>query len=408
MTDTTSPTASAPDLGIPPSPHTVNISIINTTAHMRGIPTGLFFDQPIKGHEWVAAPIFSFLIQHPTLHRSLLFDLGIRKDWENLSPWLLSQLKALGSTVHTDKDVREILDEAGIDTGNIEAIVWSHYHFDHTGDPSRFGPDTALIVGPGFREHMLPGYPANPESPILESDYADRELIELDFASGKAKGGHSYRPLTIGRFRALDYFHDGSFYLLDAPGHTVGHICALARVTPSSFVLLSGDAFHHVGEIRPSRHLPLPDEITPSPFAHAALSESDASSHGTWCPGALFRPLLASKPPGSPFYSPRADLEAMGICHSLHQLLQTREKVQEADAHDNILVAGAHDESLLDVVGFFPRERLNGFVEKEWVTKARWRFLRDFAAAVGGGGGWGHRASRSWGPGTTGGDVEEH
>lgn len=50
--------------------------------------------------------------------------------------------------------------------------VLSHWHWDHIGDPSTFPPTTDLIVGAGFKEAMLPGAPANPESPIRESDYA--------------------------------------------------------------------------------------------------------------------------------------------------------------------------------------------------------------------------------------------
>jgi hypothetical protein len=47
----------------------------------------------------------------------------------------------------------------------------SHWHWDHVGDPSTFPSTTDLIVGRGFSEAMLPGYPANPDSPIRESDY---------------------------------------------------------------------------------------------------------------------------------------------------------------------------------------------------------------------------------------------
>jgi glyoxylase-like metal-dependent hydrolase (beta-lactamase superfamily II) len=48
----------------------------------------------------------------------------------------------------------------------------SHWHWDHIGDPSTFPPKTDLVVGPGFKEAMLPGAPANPESPIQEKDYS--------------------------------------------------------------------------------------------------------------------------------------------------------------------------------------------------------------------------------------------
>ena len=48
----------------------------------------------------------------------------------------------------------------------------SHWHWDHIGDPSTFPPKTDLVVGPGFKKAMLPGAPANLESPIQERDYA--------------------------------------------------------------------------------------------------------------------------------------------------------------------------------------------------------------------------------------------
>jgi glyoxylase-like metal-dependent hydrolase (beta-lactamase superfamily II) len=368
-----------PELGIPPSPNTVNVSIIDTTATIRGCPTRLFLSPPIKGHDWMACPVFSFLIQHPGLNRSVLFDLGIRKDWENLSPPLLSRIETLGWKLHVEKDVDEILGEAGVGADSIEAIIWSHHHFDHTGNLEKFPPSTSLIVGPGFTT-MLPGYPAARNSHILESDLAKRRLVELDFGSG----GDAYKPLTIGRFRALDYFGDGAFYLLDSPGHTVGHISALARVTsnPASFVLLTGDAIHHTGEIRPSKFLPLPSSIIPDPFAP---DPHPLESH-YGCPGAVFDSLFAARgrPCCGPIYEPaRVGEPEEAFHHDVEEMLRTAGKLEEADAHDNVFVAAAHDETLLDHVAFFPHSTMNAFAEKEWVKRTRWRFLRDFAAAVG-------------------------
>ncbi|KAK4109829.1 Metallo-hydrolase/oxidoreductase [Canariomyces notabilis] len=384
MPDASTKGVPAPELNIPPSSHTVDVSIINTTSSIRGIPTSMFFDSPVEGHDWLGIPIYSFLIQHPTLNRSLLFDLGIRKDWTNLSPFLLSMLKTTSFTMHVEKDVREILDEAGVDTANVEAIVWSHWHWDHAGNPNTFGPNTKLIVGPGFKENMLPGYPANPQSPILEEDYANRELVEVDFSSG----------LTIGRFRAHDYFGDGSFYLLDSPGHAVGHLSALARVNggrgssaagseseSSSFILLSGDAFHHVAEIRPSKYLPLPEQISPDPFQPA--HQHDQPHHASSCPGAMFESLLTGRgrPSCGPFYEP-AKLERP-FHADLDALRETKEKMMELDAQENILVASSHDEYLPEVVDMFPEGKLNEFKGKGWVRRLHWRFLRDFARAVG-------------------------
>jgi glyoxylase-like metal-dependent hydrolase (beta-lactamase superfamily II) len=372
----------APDLGIPHSPHTVDVSIVDTTGIIRGVSSRLFLAPHIKGYDWLALPVFSFLVQHPALHRSLIFDLGIRKDWQNLSPVVLSQLKSHGWTVHIQKDVSEILGGAGVDPNTVEAIIWSHHHFDHTGNPNTFPPSTSLIVGPGFKS-MLPGYPTNPNSYILESDLANRQLIELNFESGDS-GDRTFQPLSIGRFRALDYFGDGSFYLLDSPGHAIGHISALARVTssPASFVLLTGDAIHHPGEIRPSKYLPLPKDLIPDPFAP---DPHPLASHYS-CPGAVFDSLFAGRgrPVCGPIYEPaRREKDDESFHHDADELRRTTEKLQEADAHDNVFVAAAHDEALLDHVVFFPHGKMNDFVEKHWLKRVRWRFLRDFADAVG-------------------------
>ena len=87
----------------------------------------------------------------------------------------------------------------------------SHHHLDHTGNPAGFPPSTSLIVGPGFRETVLPGYPTNPSSQVLEADYQGRDLRQINFEEES-------HGLEIGGYRAMDYFGDGSFYLLETPG----------------------------------------------------------------------------------------------------------------------------------------------------------------------------------------------
>lgn len=374
--------ALAPDLRIPPSTHAVDVSIINTTGTVRGVSASLFLSPPVKGYEWLAVPVFAFLVRQPRLDRSLLFDLGIRKDWENLSPPALSHIKRLGWAVRVEKDVHGILEEAGVDTGRIEAIIWSHHHFDHTGDPNTFPPSASLIVGPGFRA-MLPGYPTNPESTILESSLANRQLIELNFDADRA-GDSPYKPLNIGSFQALDYFGDGSFYLLNTPGHAIGHISALARVTsnPASFILLAGDAIHHPGEIRPSKYLPLPSSLLPDPFAP---DPHPLESH-YGCPAGVFGPLFAprGRSRSQPIFEPaQPEQEDTRFHDDVGEVRRTATKLQEMDAHDNVLVAAAHDETLLDHMDFFPEGMMDSFVQHASVKRVRWRFLKDFAAAAG-------------------------
>lgn len=315
-----------------------------------------------------------------------------------------------------EKGVAEILEEGGVKPKDIKSIIWrfvglaiklmiqsaefhgSHSHFDHTGDPSTFPSSTELVVGPGFKESIMPGYPAEEDSAIRESYYKGREVREIEFHNA---------GLYLGHFRAMDYFGDGSFYLLDSPGvckpriscpppffgymsveililwqHAIGHMCGLCRTTtaPDTFVFLGGDCAHNAGEWRPTNYLSLPDEITPSPLP---AIRSNA------CPGALLIPLHR-------FYhkdatSPDCDADAMRHPfftvrdEASHDGAETRESVEhmcEFDAHDNIFTMIALDNTMLDAIDSFPKAPANEWKQKGWREKVMWQFLRDFHEAV--------------------------
>ncbi|OQV09900.1 hypothetical protein CLAIMM_13976 isoform 3 [Cladophialophora immunda] len=236
----------------------------------------------------------------------------------------------------------------------------SHWHWDHIGDPSTFPSSAQLVVGPGFKEAFLPGYPAKQDSPIRESDYKGRELREINFHEPK-------HVLQIGPFRAFDLFGDGSFYLLDTPGHAIGHLAGLARTTPDTFIMMGGDLCHHGGALRPSEHMPLPREVRLDAFQ---------GFPGGFCPGTAFEKIQQDRGrrADQPFFEP-----AFG--EDITLTMETIGKAQIPDAAANVLFISAHDPSIRGVVDLFPLEA-NDWKAKGWRAQVYWRFLEDFKDAV--------------------------
>ncbi|QRW07224.1 metallo-beta-lactamase superfamily domain-containing protein [Ceratobasidium sp. AG-Ba] len=351
--------ARLPPWNIPTSNSIVRVSVIDTTTRVKGLPTSLFFVPVIGSYEIVECPAFGFLIEHEPSGKKLLFDLGVPKNWRNGPPAITNRIIGNKWQVDVEKDVSDILAENGVPLESINSIIWSHYHWDHTGDPSVFPSTTSLTVGPGFVKAMTPGYPTNPNAHILESAYKGRDLVEISFDDKS--------ELLLGRFQAVDYFGDGSFYLVNAPGHAVGHICGLARTTPDTFVFMGGDICHHAGQIRPTEYLPLPEHISPNPF----------KARGPPCPGSI---LLSAHPHGTstaPFYR----VASGGYYDDAEESQKTLGKLEELDGHPNILTIIAHDDTLLDILDFYPKT-INDWRAKGYKEQGMWQFVRDFRDAI--------------------------
>ena len=174
-------------------------------------------------------------------------------------------------------------------------------------------------------------------------------------------------PLRIGQFQAYDLFGNGSFYLLDTPGHAIGHLAGLARTSPDTFVMMGGDLCHHAGVIRPSSYVPLPAEIRLNAFH---------SFPGSLCPVAKVEKLQHSRGRrlDEPFFTPN-------FAHHMPSALETISKAQASDADSNVLFIYAHDPSVRGVVSLFP-EYMNDWKAEGWRDKLFWKFLEDFKDAI--------------------------
>ncbi|KAI5919611.1 beta-lactamase-like protein [Camillea tinctor] len=312
---------------IPPSTATVSVSIINT-GWVRGVPCSTWFNPRFEGLNVFNFCSYAFLVTHDDpetgRRRRVLFDMGIRKDWQNVVPTWQRIFRDHAVELKVEKDVSEILNDGGIDLNDIEAMIWSHLHWDHIGNPAKFPASAKLIVGPGFKEAFMPGFPGNLRAEFKQEDVAGRTIVEIR------------RPqfdVSVGGFPGYDYFGDGSFYILDAPGHVTGHINALARTTssPESFVFMAADSVHFGGEFRPSAQLPLPPGGTDLPAPLPCP-----------CPADL---LLAMHP----HHSRTTPYLCLGSSfpEDVDAADRTIRHLQAFDADARVLVVFAHDESFL-------------------------------------------------------------
>ncbi|KAI0427125.1 hypothetical protein F5Y09DRAFT_333610 [Xylaria sp. FL1042] len=233
-------------------------------------------------------PSLSFLIQHPSAPASrsgnltnLVFDLGVKRD---LSGYAVAQQPHIVTRqpIITDPDCSTSL-RRGIssededqrllqDEKDVDFVVLSHVHWDHIGTPSDFSSAT-FVVGSGTLDVLKNGagplYPGElfnddelPASRTVELPPAPNQAGEFqEYYAGPTAPVHtptpadtqaklppsanewSWQPFS-GFPRTIDFFGDGSVYVIDSPGHIHGHVNLLARVGEKKYVYLGGDCCH--------------------------------------------------------------------------------------------------------------------------------------------------------------------
>ena len=197
------------------------------------MPADMFVTTASKG-EMHVVPALSFLIHHRPTGTRVLFDLGIRSDIHDFQ----SILNKYGIRCSVDTgDVCASLEKGGLGPNDVQYVVLSHCHWDHVGNTKLF-PKSRFVVGSECQSLFNPGYPEDPSSAFFSDTLPEGRTEYLDVRSD------AWKP--IGPFpRALDFFKDGSLYLIDAPGHLPGHMNALLRTSADGgWLYLAGDSAH--------------------------------------------------------------------------------------------------------------------------------------------------------------------
>ena len=188
-----------------------------------------------KTDEKTDLPVLSFVLRHSHTRAVFLFDLGIRPDVHNLNPGALALTAKMGMTL-TGSDIPALLERGGLAREAVQHVCLSHIHFDHTGVPRAF-PNATCVLGEGARR-LIEEHGPDFDGTLYGVDLPPERTTFLDDADSR------WAPL--GPFpRALDFFGDGSLYVVDAPGHTPGHINVMVRTSADgAWAYLAGDTAH--------------------------------------------------------------------------------------------------------------------------------------------------------------------
>ncbi|KAI0371117.1 Metallo-hydrolase/oxidoreductase [Pilatotrama ljubarskyi] len=219
----------------PPAPNQAYCTVSALEAGRVDMPLDLLIDIAKPG-ERVDLPDLIFLLRHssPTLHKPFLFDLGLRADPENLPVGAQAAIEKLGIKLQGQPDLRAALAKGGLAPGDVEHVCISHVHFDHTGDTSLF-PASTFLLG------------AEAEAVIQENgpDFHGT-VYAIDAPRGRTRFLDTRAWPPLGPFeRALDFYGDGSVYVVDAAGHVPGHLNLLARTSADGgWVYLATDSAH--------------------------------------------------------------------------------------------------------------------------------------------------------------------
>lgn len=163
--------------------------------------------------------------------------------------------------VECDEDVADVLQKGGIDPATIKHVFYryvhpsslfkciltfkdasSHLHCDHMGDLTKF-PSAEIVLAADAKVLLKDAYPKNPNA-YFEELPAGRPVTYLRFSPDASSQHKTLSPFSTFE-RAVDFYGDGSFYIVEAPGHIPGHFGALARVAPNSFVFFAADMCHN-------------------------------------------------------------------------------------------------------------------------------------------------------------------
>jgi N-acyl homoserine lactone hydrolase len=185
----------------------------------------------------VEIPIGAFLLEHPSAGK-LLIDTGFHPSVAVDPKQNLGRLnaRAFRPTMQPSDAVPAQLRARGIEPREIATVLMTHLHADHASGISEFPGATFLVSQEEWDEATTVARPATHGYVRRQFDHAF-DYRTIDF--GADPGIDSFA--TFGR--AVDVFGDGSVRLVFTPGHTLGHMSVVLRLSGRD-ALIAADAIY--------------------------------------------------------------------------------------------------------------------------------------------------------------------
>ncbi|KAG7038941.1 cytochrome p450 [Colletotrichum scovillei] len=194
-------------------------------------------DRPYFLYNWC------FYIHHRASGRKILWDLGISDDRQLYTPFVLNYHWTSCNPVGPRRRLADQLQDIGVETSDIDTVLFSHAHWDHCRPIKDEFPNAKVIFGRGTALHCSPGHIQNDEiQPMVQWDsriFGDDKVRTESFQELEGSW-QSWGPFES----ALDYFGDGSLWIIEAPGHMAGNLAACAYLESGERIIMASDCCH--------------------------------------------------------------------------------------------------------------------------------------------------------------------
>lgn len=228
----TAPTVAAPQVSALSAPGTIHLETL-VAARWEVSNKGLIDLNDPKAQaagvvkQKVPIVLMAHILRHPT-RGDFLVDSGVAVDESGH----LEMLAGLAAKVVAPDEMVDLSDALTARGVSLNGVFMTHMHIDHILGLSDIAFGVPILVGPDEQQYRKSG------NGLLRRTYRNAlrgrpPLRELDFSGGA----------TLGGLPALDFFGDGSLWVLHTIGHTPGSISLLVRTTEGP-VLLLGDTSH--------------------------------------------------------------------------------------------------------------------------------------------------------------------